>query len=202
MIHSTEAKQGISEMVLPNTDSVHSVQDSFIQAWIEMAKCLGFTHTTAEVHALLYIHARPLCTDDVMGRLNMSRGNVSMCLRSLRDAGVVRRVHLAGVRKDYFESLENIWDIFTAIAENRLRAHINPALSEIRRCMARSAGAECGVASDRLSLAILRRRLDEMDRFIVSINKMSQQLAATQRLTPRKTNSSSGRAPGKARVRA
>jgi DNA-binding transcriptional regulator GbsR (MarR family) len=67
----------------------HATEDLLISAWIDLGICFGFSRTATEVHALLYICGRPQCTDDVMARLNLSRGNVSICLRTLRDWWVV-----------------------------------------------------------------------------------------------------------------
>src|SRR5205809_526329 len=50
-------------------------QDLFIRRWGEMGATWGINRTMAEIHALLYITAQPLCTDDVMERLHISRGN-------------------------------------------------------------------------------------------------------------------------------
>jgi len=41
-------------------------QDLFIRRWGEMGATWGINRTMAEIHALLYITAQPLCTDDVM----------------------------------------------------------------------------------------------------------------------------------------
>src|SRR5215471_11371510 len=81
-----------------------SAQDTFIRRWGEMGQTWGINRTMAEIHALLYITAQPLCTDDVMERLNISRGNASMSLRSLCDWGIIRRLHKRGERREYFES--------------------------------------------------------------------------------------------------
>ena len=56
----------------------------------------------AEIHALLYVSTEPVCTDDVMSLLQVSRGNASMNLRSLVDWGLIERSHVRGDRKvDY-----------------------------------------------------------------------------------------------------
>ena len=73
-------------------------QDRLIAAWGQMGSTWGISRTMAEVHALLYITGQALCTDDVMARLSISRGNASMSLRALVDWGVVQREHRRGDR--------------------------------------------------------------------------------------------------------
>src|SRR6266566_9042129 len=82
-----------------------NAQDTFIRRWGEMGQTWGINRTMAEIHALLYICGTPSCTDDVMERLNISRGNASMSLRALCDWGIIRRLHKRGERREYFESL-------------------------------------------------------------------------------------------------
>src|SRR4026207_2034820 len=79
---------------------LNTAQDLFIRRWGEMGQTWGINRTMAEIHALLYITAQPLCTDDVMERLNISRGNASMSLRALCDWGIVRRLHKRGERRE------------------------------------------------------------------------------------------------------
>ena len=74
-------------------ERLQEVQDLFIRRWGEMGATWGINRTMAEIHALLYITGQPLCTDDVMERLNISRGNASMSLRALQDWGIIRRFH-------------------------------------------------------------------------------------------------------------
>src|SRR5215207_10820382 len=86
-------------------EKLRNSQDTFIRRWGEMGQTWGINRTMAEIHALLYITATPLCTDDVMERLHISRGNASMSLRALCDWGIIRRLHRRGERREYFESL-------------------------------------------------------------------------------------------------
>ena len=103
-----------------------TAQDLFIRRWGEMGATWGINRTMAEIHALLYIMGQPCCTDDVMDRLNISRGNASMSLRGLCDWGIIRRLHKRGERREYFESLTDVWEIFSIIAAERKRREMDP----------------------------------------------------------------------------
>ena len=119
-------------------------QDRFIAAWGQMGSTWGISRTMAEVHAMLYIMGRPLCTDDVMERLEISRGNASMSLRALLDWGIVRRSHKRGDRKEYFEAEQVVWALLKAVVRERMKREIEPALAslfEIRDMTAATARA-------------------------------------------------------------
>src|SRR5437588_5159554 len=113
---------------------LRTAQDLFIRRWGEMGQTWGINRTMAEIHAFLYITAQPQCTDDVMERLNISRGNASMSLRALCDWGIIRRMHKRGERREYFESLSDVWEMFSIIAAERKRREMDPVLETIKQC--------------------------------------------------------------------
>ena len=109
--------------------------DRFVESWGRMATVWGISRTMAEVHALLYITGAAMCTDDIMARLEISRGNASMSLRSLLDWGIVTRAHRRGDRKDYYQAEQDVWAIFRAIVRERKKREVDPllvSLHEIR----------------------------------------------------------------------
>lgn len=108
----------------------------FIRRWGEMGATWGISRTMAEVHALLYMASEPLCTDDVMGRLAISRGSASMNLRELVNWGLIERVHRRGDRKEYFEAEKNVWQMFETISRERRRREVLPIMETIERCLA------------------------------------------------------------------
>jgi DNA-binding transcriptional regulator GbsR (MarR family) len=155
---------------------LRSTQDLFIRRWGEMGQTWGINRTMAEIHALLYIAALPLCTDDVMERLNISRGNASMSLRSLCDWGIIRRLHKRGERREFFESLSDVWEIFSIIAAERKRREMDPVLEAIKQCRKMLDASAIGkAAAARESVQLTRQRLAGMEEFMELTNKIFQQ---------------------------
>ena len=148
------------------------VQDEFIRRWGEMGQTWGINRTMAEIHALLYITAKPQCTDDVMERLNISRGNASMSLRALCDWGIIRRLHRRGERREYFESLSDVWEIFSIIAAERKRREMDPVLETIKKCQAMLDEQSIGSAAKTEDVLATRKRLESMEEFMSLTNKI------------------------------
>src|SRR5215467_834166 len=113
---------------------LEAVEDEFVDLWNNMANLWGISPTMARIHGLLYICGAALSMDDIMARLAISRGNVSMNLSKLVEWGLVRRVHKRGDRKEYYESLADVWEMFTLVANQRKRREIDPILNTLRRC--------------------------------------------------------------------
>ena len=157
-------------------EKLHDIQDLFIRRWGEMGATWGINRTMAEIHALLFITGRPLCTDDVMERLNISRGNASMSLRALQDWGIIRRFHRRGERREYFESLEDIWELFSIIAAERKRREMDPVLETIKQCQQMLSEQSLGkVAARDEAVKLTRQRLAGMEEFMAVTNKIFEQ---------------------------
>jgi HTH-type transcriptional regulator, glycine betaine synthesis regulator len=159
----------------PVNQQLRVAQDLFIRRWGEMGQTWGINRTMAEIHALLYISGIPLCTDDVMERLNISRGNASMSLRALCDWGIIRRLHKRGERREYFESLSDVWEMFSIIAAERKRREMDPVLETIKQCQQMLNEASLGKAAKQESVVMTRQRLECMEEFMTVTNKIFQQ---------------------------
>src|SRR5258708_2840074 len=111
---------------------VLDVEDRWVDIWDTMSALWGISPTMARIRGLLYITGAALSMDDIMARLAISRGNVSMNLSKLVEWGLVRRVHKRGDRKDYYESLSDVWEMFTLVASQRKRREIDPIINTLR----------------------------------------------------------------------
>lgn len=121
-------------MRMPETP-VEAAKSLFIRRWGEMAASWGISRTMAEIHALLYLASDPLCTDDVMEQLAVSRGSASMNLRELVNWGLIRRIHRRGDRKEYFDAERDVWQMFDTIVRERRRREVQPIVETIERCL-------------------------------------------------------------------
>lgn len=141
-------ERAVSERAVASSgDVLRPAQDRFISAWGQMGATWGISRTMAEAHALLYITGRPLCTDEVMERLEISRGNASMSLRALLDWGIVSRVHKRGDRKEYFQAEPDAWLILQAVVRERMKREIHPVLAALAEIRDQTQAAEQAGAS-------------------------------------------------------
>lgn len=77
-------------------------RQQMIQTWGNLSSHWGINKTMGQIHALLMISPEAKTTDDLIGELGISRGSVSMSLRSLVEWGIVHKVFIAGNRKEYY----------------------------------------------------------------------------------------------------
>lgn len=104
-------------------------KEKYIQTWGTFATNWGINRTMAQVHALLLASDKPLSTDEVMGQLEISRGNANMNLRGLMDWGIVKKELIKGDRKEYFVAEKDVWFLFKQITKERRKREIEPVIS-------------------------------------------------------------------------
>ncbi len=108
----------------------------YVLHWGEMGTRWGTNRTVAQIQALLYLSPEPLRADEIVDLLSVARSNVSTSIRELQSYGLVKMTHVLGDRRDYFESIYDVWDLFRAIIDQRKQRELNPTLSMLQKCAA------------------------------------------------------------------
>jgi DNA-binding transcriptional regulator GbsR (MarR family) len=116
---------------------LEAAQDQFILEWGRMSSSWGINRTMAQIHALLFVTGIPLEVNEIMDRLQISRGNASMNLRELMDWGVVRRFRQPGDRKDTYITETDPFQMLLRIVKERKRRELDPTAEAIREVILR-----------------------------------------------------------------
>ncbi len=117
-----------------------STMQKFVLHWGEMGSRWGVNRTVAQLHALLFLANEPLNAEEIGETLGVARSNVSTSLKELQSWGLVKIVHNMSDRRDHFESLKDVWDIFFVILEERKHRELDPTLTTLRQCVLESEG--------------------------------------------------------------
>ena len=134
-------------------------EQKFILHWGEMGTRWGINRTVAQIHALLFLSQKPLHAEEIAATLTVARSNVSNSLRELQGWGVVRVAHVLGDRRDHFESLKDVWEMFRIVCQERKRRELDPALRVLHECVDDLKGYGAGSA-------YTRNKLGEMLEFL------------------------------------
>lgn len=113
--------------------NVKQGKEQFIQTWGKLGSSWGINRTMAQVHALLLVSENPLCTEEIMELLNVSRGNANMNIRELLNWNLLYKEIVAGERKEYFRAEKDIWEIAKRIARERKKREIEPVIRELKQ---------------------------------------------------------------------
>lgn len=107
-------------------------QKRFILHWGEMGSKWGVNRTVAQIHALLMVSKQPLNAEQITETLEVARSNVSTSIRELQGWGVVEVVNRLGDRRDYFHTMEDVWQMFRIVAAKRKQREIDPTADLLR----------------------------------------------------------------------
>lgn len=147
-----------------NMSNEQGVQEKFILHWGEMGTRWGINRTVAQTHALLYVSERPLNAEEICETLGIARSNASTSLKELLSWGIIRVVHLKGDRRDHYESIKEVWELFRVIAAERRKREIDPTLAIVRDCIAAEPTPD--------ESPVFRERLEALQDFMQSVCAM------------------------------
>ena len=110
--------------------------EKLVLHWGEMASRWGVSRMVAQIHALLYFSPQPLTADEMVAALGVARSHVSNSLKELQSWGVVRVLHVPGDRREYFQSIKDVWQLFEILLDERKRRELDPTLKLLRETQA------------------------------------------------------------------
>jgi DNA-binding transcriptional regulator GbsR (MarR family) len=133
----------LQETLTEQSNAFATARDEFVAQWGAISSSWGINRTMAQIHALLLVSNQPMCTDQVMEQLEISRGNAHTNLKDLVNWGIVKSVYQKGDRKEYFEAEKDVWRMFCTITRERKRREIDPALDVLKKCAEKTEGMDC-----------------------------------------------------------
>lgn len=119
-IGSSSSQQDTKE----TNPSLTPFQRESIDLFVGAFAVLSLPRSLGEIYGLLYSTEEPLAFDDLVTRLDLSKGSVSEGLRLLRSLGAVNLVPIEGSRKDHFTAETSL----RRLAGGYLRHRIEPYL--------------------------------------------------------------------------
>ena len=155
------------------------MQQKYILHWGEMGTRWGINRTVAQIHALLYLSPRALPAEEIAETLSVARSNVSTSIRELEAWGIVRAVHVLGDRREHYESMKDVWEMFRLVIEQRKRREIDPTREMLRRSLEEMDPKEAGAE-------FTRERLAAMAGFFEAVTELHDQMKSLPTGTVRK----------------
>ena len=146
------------------------VQQKFVLHWGEMGTRWGINRTVAQIHALLYISPKPLNAEEIAETLEIARSNVSNSVKELQSWRIVKLVHVLGDKRDHFESMKDVWQMFRIVLDERKRREIDPTIAILEECIAE-------IGRDKETDKTTEERLRELHRFFQTTTAWYTQMA-------------------------
>ena len=147
-------------------------RDEFVAQWGALGTQWGINRTMAQIHALLMTSPEPMCTDQVMEELEVSRGNAHTNLKELVNWGLIRMIVVKGERRDFYEAEKDVWKMFTIITRERKRREIEPALAILNKCAEETEGIKGAEAE------AFHNQVKQLGEFVSFASNMSDKVSS------------------------
>jgi DNA-binding transcriptional regulator GbsR (MarR family) len=100
------------------------LEKEVIDIFVRIAGALSLPRSVGELYGILFISPEPMCIDDLMHKLQISKGSTSQGLKILRSFGAVNPVYVAGDRRDFFTAEAGLRNIVTGFVNEQVRPHL------------------------------------------------------------------------------
>src|SRR5437870_12186876 len=110
---------------LPSAVALSPLEVEIIDFFVQISRVLGQPRSLAELYGLLFISARPLAMDDLIERLQMSKGSASQGLRFLRNVGAVRMIYMPGDRRVLCGAVFELRDLGARFLREQVVPHLD-----------------------------------------------------------------------------
>ena len=107
-----------------------AVQGQISELFVSAADVIGLPRSIGEIYGVIFTAPRPITFQQIVERLNLSKGSVSQGLKSLRNLGAVRKTYVAGDRRDFFEPETELRHLVAGLLRDRIQPHLE--LGKIR----------------------------------------------------------------------
>ncbi len=112
---------------------LNGVETEVIDLFVQLSRALGLPKSIAEIYGLLFVSARPLAMDDLIQRLNLSKGSASQGLKFLRNLGAVRPIYVAGDRRDHYEAETELRNLMAGFLKEQLSPQLDAGRARLSR---------------------------------------------------------------------
>jgi len=113
--------------------NLSELEQEVIDLFVRMAGVLSLPRSVGELYGLLFISPEPLCINDCMKKLNISKGSTSQGLKVLRSFGAVSTVYIPGDRHDFFQADAGLRQIVTGFVNEQVRPHLENGKDRLKR---------------------------------------------------------------------
>ncbi len=147
-------------------ETLHAANESTVSGLGRLARFFGFSEVMGRLYGTLLMSPHPLSLDDLMERLQISKGSVSMNMRDLERWGMAKEVWVRGERKKYYEGEPEFWQVIRSVLAGRERREVQTALQVLGDSVVKLQSAEASLTAEEKELAAFYlERIDDLQAF-------------------------------------
>ncbi len=140
-----------------NNKTLYKAHENMLEGLGQLSDYFGFNKVMGQLYGAVLLSPEPLCLDDLMEQLSISKASVSMNMRTLEHLGMVRQVWVRGGsgRRKYYEAETDFWQIISNIISAREMRDLERALTIMQDDLDHLSGDMAQMNDDEKALAQL-----------------------------------------------
>ncbi len=146
-------------------DSVSSglsqIERQVVTLFADGVKVAGLPRSLGEIYGLLFLTRDPLSLDDLVGRLQISKGSASQGLKFLRTLGAIQEVDGPDARRTYYQADIKLKKLVGGFIREQLRPHLDSGKERLR-----ALEAEVDLEEDPAQRAFYDERVKKLERWL------------------------------------
>lgn len=119
------------------------ITEKFIETIGNLGESIGLNRTVCQIYALLYITSEPLSPVEISRKLGVSKGNISINLKTLENWNAVKKIWRKGYARSLYTANEDIEGIIFEKLKSGLTKRnklLKETLTEIKKTIKKSDG--------------------------------------------------------------
>lgn len=112
-----------------------ALERQVIAVFVDGVKVIGLPKSLGEIYGLLFVSPEPLALDDVVRKLQLSKGSASQGLRMLRDLGAVKEAESNGSRRTLYQPDVDLKRLVGGFIREQVRPHLESGKGKVGRLM-------------------------------------------------------------------
>lgn len=107
-----------------DTQDLSPWETSIIDVFVRAAGLIGLPRSIGEIYGLLFCANQALTFDELVGRLQISKGSVSQGLKVLRQLGAVKLHYVPGSRRDHYQPELSMKRLVRGFVKDQFEPHL------------------------------------------------------------------------------
>jgi DNA-binding transcriptional regulator GbsR (MarR family) len=124
---------GAAEAGRDGAKPLNPVEVEAMHLFVQLSRALGQPPSVAEIYGLLFVSPHPLNQDDLINRINLSKGSASQGLRYLLDLGAARTVYIPGDRRVHYEAVAELRNLASRFLQQQVFSYFEDSGTRLDR---------------------------------------------------------------------
>jgi HTH-type transcriptional regulator, glycine betaine synthesis regulator len=147
-------------------ESLDAVNESTVAGLGRLARFFGFSDVMGRLYGVLMLTPGPLSLDELAETLEISKGSVSMNMRSLERWGMAKEVWMRGERKKYYAAESDLWQVIRNVLSGREMREVQVAIQVLNDSLEKLRAADADLSEEDRKLAMFYlERITELQSF-------------------------------------